>query len=827
MMSKKFKYIKLFIYGFVSFVLGIISITFYKTFSLDDNAHQFDSLVYNVSDGYIENVSVNTKVSLFFDYFDIKGYSVFVFDKDGNKLKDEDYVFSGSKTLVYNDEEVVFSYVNVIKGDIDSDGKVTDSDIELFSKYLISGYVLEDYQVKSFDINGDNSISSDDLALLNKAYIDGYEKFSLDKDNVTIRLGKGERLILNIEPNYVVDTNVKWVSSNEDVVSVDSVGRIFGKSGGEAFVQAIIGDGTNVVESRVIVDNSIGLESNSGYGYIEGYDTKVHIELEDYNGVSCISNDESISNCRVEGEYLIISAKKSGNTSIIVKKDRYKDAVYNVENITPAISSYYRAGCNMRFTPMVSFGVGELIFESSNLDVVKEVTTGVLNTGAKAYVFVYGDKAGRSTLKIRSVYSPKVLGEIIIDRSVMKLSDIGKVTTIGKEVFTSIIGENMGVLTCKSDNEDIATCKIEDNKLIVMPKSLGQANITVYNTINYNNGWVGECGNSLFAVVVQKSRDNTLKSLEINNGKINLNFDSSVLYYDAVVNSDSVEITAVVNDSNAVLGGDIGDKKLEYGINKFVITVTSEYGEVREYYLNITREREKQNKSNDFTLKSLVLSDGNIYFDKGKFFYKTSVGYDVEKIDVIAIPNNDRASVKIEKSDSLLVGKNNIVIVVTALDGTVGKYEIEIIREGKKEEIKKEETKKEEVKLSDDATIKSLVIKGYDLDFKSDIYDYDLLIGSENSLDIKVVLNSEKASYEIVDNENLVNGSIIKIKVKAEDGSSLEYKINIKKVKTKFNSGSIVDGVSLYILIGLVLLVMIVIVFNIIRDKSNDKKEEI
>ena len=52
-------------------------------------------------------------------------------------------------------------------------------------------------------------------------------------------------------------------------------------------------------------------------------------------------------------------------------------------------------------------------------------------------------------------------------------------TTIGKNLETNIIAENIGNLSCLSSNNDIATCSIEDNKLIVTPISIGKVTITV------------------------------------------------------------------------------------------------------------------------------------------------------------------------------------------------------------------------------------------------------------------------------------------------------------------------------------------------------------
>ena len=117
-----------------------------------------------------------------------------------------------------------------------------------------------------------------------------------------------------------------------------------------------------------------------------------------------------------------------------------------------------------------------------------------------------------------------------------------------------------------------------------------------------------------------------------------------------------------------------------------------------------------------------------------------------------------------------------------------------------------------------------MVIKGYELDFKSDIYQYNLQIDGEEKLDINIELNDEKAKYKIKGNNNLKNKSIIEIEVTAEDGSKQGYKINIIKVNEN-NSISIISSVKLFPLVGFILLIIIVLVIKKIRNKITKNKD--
>lgn len=98
-------------------------------------------------------------------------------------------------------------------------------------------------------------------------------------------------------------------------------------------------------------------------------------------------------------------------------------------------------------------------------------------------------------------------------------------------------------------------------------------------------------------------------------------------------------------------------------------------------------------------------------------------------------------------------------------------------------EIKIEEEQLIEPVLSDDATLKSLSIKGYELNktFQSDITDYEVTIPSNvRSLTINRVLNHPNASIQIDGNSSLKDGDIIKIIVTAENKETTKiYKIKI------------------------------------------------
>ena len=299
---------------------------------------------------------------------------------------------------------------------------------------------------------------------------------------------------------------------------------------------------------------------------------------------------------------------------------------------------------------------------------------------------------------------------------------------------------------------------------------------------------------------------NTLDSLVVDGVTLNPGFDKNVVSYSGVTTKDKVTIRATASDKDSKVYGDIGEKRLDIGVNTFSIKVVSVRGNEKEYKVYITRNDVKKNS--DITLKSLTISNGKLNFKKDTFLYSVSVGSEVESVDVVAVPNDEKASVEIIKSDTLSYGENTIKVIVTAEDGTKGTYVINLNRANK---------------LSGDATIRYLNIKNYNINFSSDVYEYDLFIDGERKLDIDVTLNDEKAKYTIVGNRDLKDGSVISIKVVAEDASELVYMINVFK-KDESNSGVINDYIKLVPLVCFVILVVGILVIKLVKGRVAKEK---
>ena len=100
--------------------------------------------------------------------------------------------------------------------------------------------------------------------------------------------------------------------------------------------------------------------------------------------------------------------------------------------------------------------------------------------------------------------------------------------------------------------------------------------------------------------------------------------------------------------------------------------------------------------------------------------------------------------------------------------------------------VTRELTENELLKTTD---ILKLNIKNYNIEFSNDILEYFIEIENEDKLDISLTLLNEKANYEILNNENLQDGSIIIIKITAENGiDTKEYKLYINRNNNSDNN---------------------------------------
>ncbi len=135
----------------------------------------------NVDGNILSKISPETTV------YDIKskiqtGYDISIKSIDNKELSDEDLVGTGTKVQIINGEnnEVVYEYIVLIFGDVNSDSKINSGDLLRLVKHLNNTNVIHDETVlKAADVTDDLKINSGDLLKIVK-YLNGLSDLGND-----------------------------------------------------------------------------------------------------------------------------------------------------------------------------------------------------------------------------------------------------------------------------------------------------------------------------------------------------------------------------------------------------------------------------------------------------------------------------------------------------------------------------------------------------------------------------------------------------------------------------------------------------------------------
>lgn len=173
-----------------------------------------------------------------------------------------------------------------------------------------------------------------------------------------------------------------------------------------------------------------------------------------------------------------------------------------------------------------------------------------------------------------------------------------------------------------------------------------------------------------------------------------------------------------------------------------------------------TTSKQEIHKSSDNTLKAIIIDDYEVAVSDN-IEYSTSK----EKVNIEVTTNDNKATYEIKNNSVLSVGDNRITIEVTAEDGNIKIYNININRK---------------IILSSDTGIK-VVVDDEEVkftDYKAKIY----VESSVKSINFGYTLSDEKAKAVVDELSELKSGdNIINIKVTAEDGTKQTYEIDIYK----------------------------------------------
>ena len=345
------------------------------------------------------------------------------------------------------------------------------------------------------------------------------------------------------------------------------------------------------------------------------------------------------------------------------------------------------------------------------------------------------------------------------------------------KTFTITATNTVGIVTLSSSNTNVATVSASEwetgavgegetktGTITVTGVNTGTATITLHlNAATFDGEDLEGQARTVNVTVKRASSNNNLSSIKIDGTTIS-GFSSSVTDY--TVNSDaaSINLTATAEDSNARISGE-GTKTLNYGNNRFELTVTAENGAQKKYSVTINR---RDNRDTNNYLKSLSVKDNNIKFNKDTLTYTLEVEGTVEKATITAEAESTKARVTGDGEKTLKYGSNKFEIKVTAENETTKTYTITINRKDNRDT---------------NNLLKSLSIKEAYLKFDKDTTNYTVEVSNEiEKINITAVAESTKAKVS-GDGEKTLNvgGNTFEIKVTAENETTKIYKINITR----------------------------------------------
>ncbi|MBP3502622.1 MAG: hypothetical protein J6K42_03995 [Clostridia bacterium] len=133
---------------------------------------------YSNEDNIIKNVICNTSIEKYINNLNLdkRQYTVMVYNTNGERVT-EGNIGTGYITKIYNTDEEIIDYVNIVPGDVYLDGKVNSRDAGVTQQYLI-GMKDELYgtpQYYAMDFTRDGKVRLNDVELIKRYVVKLYE----------------------------------------------------------------------------------------------------------------------------------------------------------------------------------------------------------------------------------------------------------------------------------------------------------------------------------------------------------------------------------------------------------------------------------------------------------------------------------------------------------------------------------------------------------------------------------------------------------------------------------------------------------------------------
>lgn len=289
----------------------------------------------------------------------------------------------------------------------------------------------------------------------------------------------------------------------------------------------------------------------------------------------------------------------------------------------------------------------------------------------------------------------------------------------------------------------------------------------------------------IYTIYITRShrRDATLKDLTINGIQIS-GFDSETYEYtldDLPYNTHQLNIVATPNDEFATKTGD-GLVRVNTGDNEITITVTAHDTSVtQDYVIKVNRAL-----NNDTSIKSITLAGVTATYNSSTKNYEVTVPNNIEEANTsnLVVEVNDavttldkKATFSFANTALVTTDTNEVLITVTAEDGTIKLYKLIVTRE-----------------KSNVATLSSLTVTNgsFNPSFNSNTFEYDVTVPVDTeefdvvaiTTEPHAIITSGTGHYDMTESTMTVY-----VQVTSEDLTKNEtYTLNISRTKSSVNT---------------------------------------
>lgn len=189
---------------------------------------------------------------------------------------------------------------------------------------------------------------------------------------------------------------------------------------------------------------------------------------------------------------------------------------------------------------------------------------------------------------------------------------------------------------------------------------------------------------------IQKQNSTQLKSLRLNVEGIVPDFETDIYDYSLTLPEQlkeikDIEVQTIAENENAKIEVS-GNKNLKDGLNIINVVVTNQE-KSQEYKIKVTKTQNLEMANTNLENLAIEYAILSPEFNEQITRYNTQVANEINQLNILAIPENEKGKVEILGNNNLNEGNNKIEIKVTAPNGFTQRiYEINVYKRNKQEE---------------------------------------------------------------------------------------------------------------------------------------------